>query len=41
MSPQGSNSIHPWFRAICSGLVFMAVLGPLYQSIIVQLLMCY
>jgi K+-sensing histidine kinase KdpD len=33
-----SNSIRHWFRAIC---LVMAVLGPLYQSIIVPLLMCY
>ena len=37
MSPQGSNSVRAWFRAICSGLLFIAVLGPLYQSMIALL----
>jgi hypothetical protein len=41
MSPQGSNSIRHSFRGDCNGLLFMAVLVPLYQSIIVRWLMCY
>jgi hypothetical protein len=41
MSPEGSHSIRPdlerFVGPCCSG----AVLGPLYQSIIVPFLMCY
>jgi hypothetical protein len=42
MTPAGcSDGIHHWFRRIVVACLFMAVLGPLYQSIIVPSLMCH